>query len=171
MSNQFKPLDKDRKTGIVLIFLTIGSFILASHTGGNLQVSFVLMGMSFFVWLLALMGKSVDENGGWDENANGDAYPADNDRPTEEDLQFFTVNNRKFKPLDRERKLGIVFFVLTFAAFIAASYTVGWLQVAAYICGMVSFLTIFVLMGRSVDKQNEEAFRRKRDRRRPDDDQ
>lgn len=169
MNNDFKPLDKDRKTGIVLIFLTIGSFVAANHTGGELQMSFILMGMAFFIWLMALMGKAVDQNGGWDEGANGEAYPAEDDRPKEEDLQFFTVNNRKFKPLDRERKLGIVFMVLTVAAFVLAANTVGWLQIGSIVCGMISFLTIFVLMGRSIDKQNEEAARRKRERKKDED--
>jgi len=57
-----KPLDKDRKTGIVLIVLVIACLATAynidSETG---KASFIFMGVAFFIWVMTLMAKSLDQ--------------------------------------------------------------------------------------------------------------
>ncbi len=59
-----KPLDKDRKMGIVLIILVIISWSVAANTHmENLRIAGTLAGLVFFLWVLGLMGKSIDEHG------------------------------------------------------------------------------------------------------------
>ncbi len=67
-----KPLDKDRKMGIVLAILLIISWsISANATNEWLKISTLIAGLGFFMWLLGLMGKSVDEHG-WGDTPHDD---------------------------------------------------------------------------------------------------
>lgn len=68
MNRQFKPLDKERKWGIVLFILTIVSWTVSYNaTTQNIQLAFLFVGLVSFVTVMTLMAKSVDDNGGWDD--------------------------------------------------------------------------------------------------------
>ncbi|HEY9868689.1 MAG TPA: hypothetical protein V6D08_05950 [Candidatus Obscuribacterales bacterium] len=154
MNKEFKPLDRDRKYGIVLFLLTIVSFTIAYNAvDSGIQAAFAFVGVASFVTIMVLMGKAVDANGGWDDTSA--AGPEEDHAPAPEpvDQEQITWGNREFTPLDPERKLGIVFFLLTVAAFAVGYNTSGWIQAVAMVAGIVSFLTIFVLMDRSMERQ------------------
>jgi hypothetical protein len=78
-NREFVPLDKDRKMGIVLIIVLIASWTLAYNTtSGSLQTTGMIVGLVCFMWVMVLMGKSVDKHG-W-----GDA-PTDDEDPDKKD--------------------------------------------------------------------------------------
>jgi hypothetical protein len=154
MNSQFKPLDRDRKYGIVLFLLTIVSFTVAYNTDGGVQGAFAFVGVASFVTIMVLMGKSVDANGGWDDPpaSEGSSHEIVTPPPAENQHAARSLRG-EFTPLDRWRKLGIVSLVLTFAGFAVAINTTGWVQVVSMVVGLLSFLSIFVLMGKSIDEQ------------------
>lgn len=157
MNREFKPLDRDRKYGIVLFLLTIVSFTVAHNAvDSGIQAAFAFVGVVSFVTIMVLMGKAIDANGGWDDPSA--AVREEDHKPAAEpaDQEQITWGNREFTPLDRERKLGIVFFVLTIAAFAVGYNTTGWIQAVATVLGLLCFLTIFVLMDRSMERQRRE---------------
>ncbi|MBY0359829.1 MAG: hypothetical protein K2W82_17635 [Candidatus Obscuribacterales bacterium] len=79
-----------------------------------------------------------------------------------QDFGTFTCGNREIKPLDKERAWGIVAVVFTIAAFATVANTTGITQTVAGVAAIFSFISVFALMSKSIDKQNEERWRRKR---------
>ena len=155
MNSEFKPLDRDRKYGIVLFLLTIVSFTVAYNTDGGVQAAFAFVGMASFVTVMVLMGKAVDANGSWDDPSATESSHSVADSPTAPDDELRARRLRgEFTPLDRWRKLGIVSLVLTIAGFAVAAATTGCVQVVCMVIGLLSLMSIFVLMGKSIDEQN-----------------
>lgn len=161
MNSDFKPLDRDRKYGIVLFLLTIVSFTVAYNTDGGLQAAFAFVGVASFVTVMVLMGKSVDEHGWGDDPYGEDMASPPDPKPAPDQLRDYRFGPRSggYVPLDKWRKLGIGSLLLTFVGFGVAANTVGWIQVVSMIVGLLAFMSIFVLMGKSTDEQN--AARRK----------
>src|SRR5215471_5316216 len=153
MNSEFKPLDRDRKYGIVLLLLTIVSFTVAYNTDGGVQGAFAFVGVASFVTIMVLMGKAVDANGGWQDPSatEGTDNVADTPPPPEHQDAARSLRG-EFTPLDRWRKHGIVSLVLTVAGFAVAATTTGWVQLISLVMGLLSFVSIFVLMGKSIDE-------------------
>lgn len=157
MNRNFKPLDAERKAGVVLIVVCITAFVMANYATTPLVInSSLVAGMLSFLSVVFLMAKSVDDNGGWGAGEEGE-QPAPPLVPRDYGNDYkYGPRYREFKPLDRERGWGIVVIILTIVAFSVGANTTGWTQIGAMVLGMLSFLGIFVLMGISMDKQSAE---------------